>query len=343
MSPVFESPQVDLGYDVADFYKIHHEYGTMEDFDNLMKKAAELGIKIMLDFIPNHTSDMHDWFKRSVNNEEKYRDYYVWHEGKPNATGGRNEEPNNWVSWEKFERIINLTHENFQISVFGGSQWTWNEQRQQYYLHQFTPGQPDLNYRNPEVVKEMTDVMKFYIKKGCAGFRLDAINHMFEDEQFRDEPRNKFNDDPNSYDYLDHIYTKDLNEVYDMVYQWRELLDAESVEDPIILMTEAYADTKNTMRYYVSEDGKRKGAHMPFNFQLIYSFDNNQVTAGKIKRGIDEWLDNMPIGFTPSWVAGSHDHSRVASRIDPDIVNLVNAVVLTLPGSSISYYVSVKI
>lgn len=107
MSPIFESPQVDLGYDVADFYKIHHEYGTMDDFDNLMKKAKELDIKVMLDFIPNHTSDMHEWFQKSINNETKYRDYYVWHDGIPNPNGGGQPlVPNNWVKYSQSQDLL---------------------------------------------------------------------------------------------------------------------------------------------------------------------------------------------------------------------------------------------
>jgi alpha-glucosidase len=123
LSPIFKSPQRDTGYDVSDYYTIEPDYGTMDDFKALIAKAKSLGIRVMLDFIPNHTSDLHDWFVRSCNNETDYREYYVWHDGLPDPLGGPNTLPNNWVS------------------VFGGPAWTWNESRKQYYLHQFMPEQ----------------------------------------------------------------------------------------------------------------------------------------------------------------------------------------------------------
>lgn len=321
LSPVFESPQVDFGYDVADFYKIEPAYGTMADLDELIDRAHSLGIKLMLDFIPNHTSDLNQWFKDSVANVGKYSDYYVWRDGKLNETGQRIP-PNNWVS------------------VFGGSAWEWSDSRQKYYLHQFSKQQPDLNYRNPDVVNEMTGVIKYYLDKGIDGFRLDAINHMFEDTEFRDEPLTGWTDDVGSYDFLEHIYTKDVPEVYDVIYNWRDLLDTYRISGGArILMTEAYADTEHTMRYYQSDDGRRKGAHMPFNFALIHNFES-QSSAQQIKSGIDGWLDFMPPGNTAPWVIGSHDHHRVASRLGQERIDLLNTIVMTLPGTSITYYVS---
>lgn len=155
LSPIFASPQIDTGYDVSDFYTIEPQYGTMEDFENLIKKSDELGIHLMLDFIPNHTSDLHDWFVRSENLEADFLDYYIWRDAV--MVGEVRSEPNNW------------------ISVFGGPAWTWSEKRQQYYLHQFSAQQPDLNYRNQQVVTAMKGVLKYYMDMGVAGFRLDAV------------------------------------------------------------------------------------------------------------------------------------------------------------------------
>lgn len=318
LSPIFASPQKDLGYDVSDFYKIDESYGNMEDFEALIKRAHDLGIKLMLDYIPNHTSDQHQWFIDSANKVNDKDDYYIWRDGETDVP------PNNWVS------------------VFGGPAWTYHPARQQWYLHQFTKYQPDLNYRNEEIKKEMTDVIKFYLDKGVDGFRLDAINHMYEDEGFKDEPLSGWGEE-GTYDYLEHIYTKDQNETYDVVYEWREFLEKYTKDNDLtedkILMTEAYASTADTMRYYESLDGKRKGAHMPFNFALIYDLAND-TTASKIKSGIDNWLDNMPNGHTPSWVIGSHDHSRVGSRFGTHRTELANVLLMTLPGTSITYYVS---
>lgn len=191
LSPIFESPMVDFGYDISDFKAIHHEYGTMEDFDELIAEAKALGLKIILDLVPNHSSDWCEWFQRSINRESGYDDYYIWHDGVIDENGER-KPPNNWVS------------------VFYGSAWTWNDQRGQYYFHQFTKEQPDLNYRNPAVKQEMTDVIAFWLYKGVDGFRVDAINHMFENEDLLDEPVTGTDPDPNSYGYLQHYHTKDL-------------------------------------------------------------------------------------------------------------------------------------
>lgn len=169
-------------------------------------------------------------------------------------------------------------------------------------------------------------------------YDFSQINHMFECENFADEPRNEWVTDPNDYEYYVHNCTKDLQDTYDLVYDWRELIDKyveeNKLDNDIILMTEAYASTKDTMRYYGDENTNRKGAHMPFNFQLIFNFYRD-AKAEDIKRGIFEWLDNMPAGEVADWVAGSHDHSRVASRIGIEKVHIVNTVVQTLPGTSV--------
>ncbi|GAB0089227.1 hypothetical protein DMENIID0001_037400 [Sergentomyia squamirostris] len=319
LSPCFQSPMVDNGYDVSDFKAIHDEFGTMADYEEMITVANGLGIKIMLDFVPNHSSDKHEWFERSVRREAPYTDFYVWHNGRTDDDGNRIP-PNNWVS------------------VFGGPAWTFNEARGQYYLHQFYPGQPDLNYRNNLVLEEMKDVLRFWLDRGAAGFRLDAINHMFEDPDLRDEPLSGWGE-PGNYEYLEHHYTKDLLETYDVVREFRILVDNYAEQhstDAKILMTEAYANITFTMMFYEGDDGTKR-AHMPFNFGLINGV-SWYTHVRDVKRVIDEWLDYMPAGSAPNWVAGSHDHSRVASRLGPERVDLMNTVVLTLPGTSITYY-----
>lgn len=212
-------------------------------------------------------------------------------------------------------------------------------------MHQFTKHQPDLNYHNAEVVAEMTDVMKFYLDKGVDGFRLDAINHMFEDPEFRDEEVYSWPDcvEPYKYDCLNHNYTKDLDQTFDQVYKWREFLDKYTEEqrtDDKILFTEAYTlNIDNTMRFYRSNEEKpRLGAHMPFNFQLIYAFGNDKITARELKNSLDYWFTNVPAGFVSNWVVGSHDHSRIASRFGNERIELANAIMFALPGTSVSYY-----
>jgi alpha-glucosidase len=321
LSPMFQSPQVDVGYDVSDFKEIHDEYGTMADFEAMMSEIKRLGLKILLDFVPNHSSDQHEWFQKSVNKEEGYEDFYVWSDGKPNPDDEQPLLPNNWVS------------------VFGGAAWTWNDVRKQYYLHQFKPEQPDLNYRNALVKAEMVSVLEFWLTKGIDGFRFDAINHMFETENFPDEPKSE-RANPGEYDYLNHIHTKDLPEVYDVVASWRKVIDDYAKKnggDTRIIMTEAYTSIENTMKYYQSEDGKTEVAHMPFNFWLIYDITSAAV-AESARNAVNMWLDHMPSHKTPNWVLGSHDHSRAGSRIGEKQIDMLNALVLTLPGTSITYY-----
>lgn len=207
-------------------------------------------------------------------------------------------------------------------------------------MHQFYKEQPDLNYRNPDVVADMTDMLKFWINKGIAGFRLDAFNHMFENSDFPDEPRSWNTDDSTTYDYLAHIHTKDQQETFEMAYYWRQQIDEYTRANNItenIIMVEVYASIEDTMRYYISENGTL-GSQMPFNFQLIYV--NSPVTAVNIKQNVDYWLNYMPPGFTPNWVLGSHDHSRLASRLGSELVDAMNTISLMLPGTSITYYVS---
>lgn len=269
--------------------------------------------------MPNHSSDEHEWFKKSASRTPGFENHYTWANGK--IVEGERQPPNNW------------------ISVFGNSAWTWHDERQQYYLHQFSSGQPDLNYREPQVLQEMGDVLKFWLARGVDGFRFDAINHMFEDEQLRDEPLS--NCCEGTYDYLQHIYTKDVDGVYDVVRDWRQIIDdwtATNGGDSKIIMTEAYTNTSFTMKYYQSDDGKEQRAQLPFNFQLIY-VGTHELNADRVVGAINEWLNNMPDGQIANWVLGSHDHSRVASRHLSTKIELLNTLVMTLPGVSVTYYV----
>uniref|UniRef100_A0A182IY46 alpha-glucosidase n=1 Tax=Anopheles atroparvus TaxID=41427 RepID=A0A182IY46_ANOAO len=331
LSPIFLSPMVDFGYDITDYTAISPEYGTMQDFEELMAEAQRLGIKIILDFVPNHTSDQCDWFRRSVAREAPYTDYYVWHDGREAPTTINNGNgtqrrlpPNNWPS------------------VFYGSAWTFHPERGQYYLHQFTSQQPDLNFRNPAVVEEMREVLRFWLRKGVAGFRIDAVNHLFETEGFPDEPESGTDPDPLSYGFTNHIYTKDLLECYDMVYQWRELLDDWTREhggDSRIIMTEAYANITFTMKYYHSEqEAPRPGSHMPFNFLLITKLSQDS-TAPDFVHTINEWLTYMPrTGATANWVLGNHDQPRVGTRYGAQRIDAMNTLLMTLPGIAVTYY-----
>lgn len=245
----------------------------------------------------------------------------MWHDGIVIAEGQR-APPNNW------------------ISVFRGSAWTWNDERGQYYLHQFAQEQPDLNFRNPRVVNEMNEILLFWLEKGVDGFRIDAVNHMFEDEGFLDEPVSLRRSESDSYSYLDHIYTKDLLECYDIVHSWRNILEGyANARDlpPRVIMTEAYSNLSFTMKYYGEDDGGLQRAHIPFNFILITDLDKASDARDYIS-GINKWLNHMPLGYTPNWVLGNHDKPRVGTRFGIERIDGLNMLLMTLPGIAITYY-----
>ncbi|MFC5487151.1 alpha-amylase family glycosyl hydrolase, partial [Microvirga aerilata] len=168
ISPVYPSPMADFGYDVAEYCAIHPSFGSLDDFDRLIAAAHERNLKLILDYVPNHTSNQHPWFieSRSSRTSPK-RNWYIWRDAKPDGSP-----PSNW------------------LSEFGGSAWTWDEATGQYYYHAYLKEQPDLNWRNPEVRKAMLDTLRFWLDRGVDGFRVDAIHHLFKDAQLRDNPLN---------------------------------------------------------------------------------------------------------------------------------------------------------
>lgn len=216
LSPIFKSPMKDFGYDISDYRDIHYEFGTMADFDRLLKRCKDIGIKLVLDFVPNHTSDQHAWFLASSDpshpDYDTYKDFYIWHKGKT-LEDGTKAPPSNW------------------ISIFRYSAWTYHEKRQEFYLHQFLDAQPDLNYRSASVVDEMKSILRFWLDKGVDGFRIDAVPYLFENDinpatnTYDDEPLSG-NCSPDDYCYLNHPYTSDLDGTFEMIYQWREVSDS---------------------------------------------------------------------------------------------------------------------
>lgn len=227
------------------------------------------------------------------------------------------------------------------MSHFYGPAWTWNAKRKQYYYHEFVKEQPDLNYRCEEVVKEMKNVLKFWVAKGVGGFRVDAVNYLYEVEDLRDEPLTGKTTDPFAYAYTEKHYTTNLDETYDMVYQWRKVLDdwkAEHGGDTIIMMTEAYVNNTHLTKYYGSADGKRLGSQMPFNFRLIADLAESS-TAHDFKRVIDDLLASVPHGQQANWVIGNHDKPRVGSRYGEGRIDGLLTLVMTLPGIAVTYQV----
>ncbi|KFB50157.1 AGAP012399-PA-like protein [Anopheles sinensis] len=328
LSPIFKSPMADFGYDISDYFAIQPEYGTMDDFDALVAAANDRGLAVILDFVPNHTSDEHEWFKKSEMREPGYENFYVWHPGRPHPQdkSARPLPPSNWVSF------------------FRGSAWQWSELRKEYYLHQFSIKQPDLNYRNPAVVEKMKEVMRFWLARGVAGYRIDAVPTLFEvaqdvNGQYPDEPLSGNTNDPEDPGYLVHIFTQDRNETLDMVYQWRAVTDQFQQEHggrERIIMAETYSPIEIAMRYYGNDTVP--GAQIPFNFHLITDLKQN-MSAIELQSTIEYWLEHMPKlnSVVPNWVLGNHDQHRVASRFGNDMIDIMNMILLSLPGVSVTY------
>ncbi|XP_018319913.1 maltase A1-like [Agrilus planipennis] len=316
LSPIFKSPGVDAGYDISDFRDIDEKFGTMSDLERLIKAAHELGIKVILDFVPNHTSDQHVWFQLSKNKTKGYEDYFIWRKGYNSTTP-----PNNW------------------LSRFDYSAWEYVAERDEYYYHQFNTAQVDLNFRNPKVVQEMKDVLTFWLDKGVDGFRIDAIRFIFEHPDLPDEPLadDYKNYNPYEYNYLNHIYSLDRPESIQMIYQWRELVDnyqKQNGGDTRVLMTEAYSKINLNMLHY--GNGTVDGSHFPFNFFIITETRYNS-TANEIISPIKKWFQNMPSGRVPNWVLGNHDRDRVATRLGVENVDGYNMLVGLLPGIAVTY------
>merc|ERR1719376_478866 len=335
LSPVFKSGNKDNGYDITDFTNIDSQYGSLQDFKELLAGMHERNIKMIIDFVPNHSSDQHEWFQKSVKKEAPYTDFYVWQDGK---NGGP---PNNWKS------------------VFGGSAWTLNAERGQYYLHQFYKEQPDLNLKNPEVVKRMKDVLKFWLDLGVDGFRVDSVAHFFENMEAGDEGAGSGSGD--AYDSVDHKHTFDLPESVQLLKEFRAVLDEKTKEDeynPRVMMTEAYLAVEDMGKYYGEIDEQIGDvSHMPLNFGLIEKFDSEEsATAQKVYQAVTEYMDGLPMevedlesnlvktnhtalkGAWSNFNTGNHDNSRMASRFGPKLMDAINMIVMLLQGTPVTYY-----
>jgi alpha-glucosidase len=314
LSPIYPSPMRDFGYDVADYTGLDPLFGTLEDFDRLLAQAHARGLKVVLDFVPNHTSDQHPWFRESrASRGSPRRDWYIWRDPAP-ASGTRASPggpPNNW------------------LSCFGGSAWQFDEATGQYYYHAFLPEQPDLNWRNPAVVQAMLGVLRFWLERGVDGFRVDALWHLVKDEYFADNPPNpSWREGMDPYHALAPLHTTDRSEVHAVVAQMRRVLDEYPER---LLIGEIYLPVERLVSYYGAD---LRGAHLPFNFQLLSAPWDARHLAGRI----DEYEHLLPQGAWPNWVLGNHDRPRVASRIGPAQARVAAMLLLTLRGTPTLYY-----
>ena len=307
ISPIYPSPMADFGYDISNYTDIHPMFGTLEEFDQLLDEIHQRGMKLVLDLVPNHSSDQHPWFLQSRSSRDNpKRNWYIWRDAKPDGS-----EPNNW------------------LSAFGGSAWEWDEETGQYYYHAFLKEQPDLNWRNPQVQKAMLDVMRFWLDRGVDGFRVDVMWHMIKDEHFRDNPPNLgYQQHMATYDQLLPVYSTDQPEVHDIVRMMRKLVDA---YDERMIIGEIYLPIHKLVAYY-GED--RTGAHLPFNFQLLtLPWDAQQISAA-----IAEYEGALPDEGWPNWVLGNHDQPRIASRVGSEQARVAAMLLLTLRGTPTIYY-----
>jgi alpha-glucosidase len=307
LSPIYPSPMHDFGYDVADYTGIHPMFGSMTDFDALLDEIHGRGLKLILDLVPNHTSDEHPWFIESCSSRDNpKRDWYIWADPAPD--GGP---PNNWLSY------------------FGGPAWTFDKTSGQYYLHQFVSQQPELNYRHPEVLPAMLDAMRFWLDKGVDGFRIDVVWLMIKDELLRDEPANPDWDGVDPHASLRHIYTQSVAGIHDLVRQMRAVVDE---YDERLMVGEIYLPLEELVAYYGRSLDE---CHLPFNFHLIL---NKQWQAAAVRQIVEEYESLLSPGGWPNWVLGNHDQHRIASRVGPAQARIANMLLLTLRGTPTSYY-----
>ncbi|MGZ4813827.1 MAG: glycoside hydrolase family 13 protein [Terriglobales bacterium] len=311
ITPMYPSPQVDFGYDISDYTAIDPQYGTMADLDRLFAEAKKRNIRVLMDFVMNHTSDQHPWFRESRSSKTNpKRNWYVWRDGKD---GGP---PNNWQSW------------------FGHSAWTLDPATNQYYYHYFYVQQPDLNWRNPQVKKAMFDVVRFWLDKGAAGFRIDAVSRLFEDPNLRDDPYlpgyNAYGDRN-----IRHQYTDDLPEVHDVLRELRALVDTYP-GDPVLI---SEADEPNITELSKMYGKNHDEVQLPMDFQIA---DVNKLCASCFRKLLDE-VENNPAHGWPEYFFGNHDQDRSWNRYgdgvhNDQIAKLMATLLLTPRTTPQMYY-----
>lgn len=302
LTPFYRSPMLDLGYDISDFCGVDGLFGNMEDFDRLLALLHQRDIRLILDFVPNHTSDQHPWFQESRSSRvNPKRSWYVWADGGPDGAP-----PNNW------------------LSRFGGSAWRWDDSTGQYYYHSFLAEQPDLNWRNTEVRRAMADVLRFWLRRGVDGFRVDASAVLIEDELLRDDPPNPTATSKTPPPQrLKRVFTDDRRESMECLEDLRQVLDAFPDR---VLAGEVQGKTDRIGHFY---GGERPRFHLPLNFVLL----DGPWDALSLQANIDAYLNAIPRTAWPDWVIGGHDKRRVASKIGQAQARILAMLLLTLPGT----------
>ena len=307
LSPIFPSPMADFGYDVADYCGIEPMFGNLAGFDRLLAAVHARGLKLQLDFVPNHSSDQHPWFVESrASRDSPKRDWYIWRDPAPG--GGP---PNNWTS------------------DFGGTSWEWDDATGQYYLHAFLKEQPDLNWRNSELRAAMTEVLRFWLDRGVDGFRIDVLWHIVKAEGLPDNPPNPdYGPHLGERDALLQRHSTDQPEAHAITAEFRALADT---YDQRVLIGEIFLPNDRLAKWYGTP--KRPEVHLPFNFALL----ENRWDAAVLHRLIADYEASLPDGGWPNWVIGSHDAARIAARIGEAQARVAAMLILTLRGTPTLY------
>jgi len=309
LSPFFTSPMADFGYDVSDHCDVDPIFGTLADFDGFIERAHTLGLKVIIDQVYSHTSDQHEWFKESRSSVDSARaDWYVWADAKEDGTP-----PNNW------------------LSMFGGSAWSWDTSRRQYYLHNFLREQPDLNFHSPAVQDAILDVTRFWLERGVDGVRLDVANNYFHDEKLRDNPANCRTDTRRPYDFQHHRFNRSRPENIAFLERLRAVLN----EHPNKTSVAEIASGSNLTRSLEYTQGKYR-LHTAYNFHFL---ECGSPTPGFIERAVEAWTGK---DAWPSWCLSNHDVKRALSRWSdsdesPGRAKLLLALLMSLRGTIFLY------
>jgi alpha-glucosidase len=296
----------DFGYDVSNYVDVEPIFGDLATFDRLLNEVHARGLKLILDYVPNHTSDQHPWFIESRSSRDNpKRDWYIWASARPDGSP-----PTNWLSY------------------FGGSTWEWDETTQQYYLHLFVKEQPDLNWRNPAVRNAMYDVLRFWMERGVDGFRMDVISLLMKDERLRDNPSEKTGPAIHPYDIQERIYSEHRPDVHPIMREIRQVIDEYNER---VAIGEIYIDNR---RHWAKFYGKNNDElHMPFNFDLLFQ----PWSAHAMRQSVDLLEGSIPAGAWPNYVLGNHDQKRIATRFGDHAVRVAAMMLLTLRGTPTIY------
>lgn len=306
LTPLQKSPMRDFGYDIADYCVVDPAFGSMEDFDRLLAALHRAGIRLILDFVPNHTSSDHSWFKDSCSSRTNDKaEWYLWSD--PAENGGP---PNNWKS------------------RFGGSAWEYCEARRQFYCHTFLIEQPDLNWRNDDVRRALADVLRFWLDRGVDGFRVDASAVLIKDDLLRDNPPNSDATEKTPAPQRDvPVFTDDRPEVMGCIEMLRQVIDG---YDQRLICGEVQGKTDRIGHFYGAEKPR---LHLPLNFALL----DVEWNALSLQAAIDAYFNALPQDAWPVWVVGGHDKRRIASRIGQAQARVLAMLLLTIKGTPFFY------